>query len=490
MRSLKIRPKARPGRPSPRPPALLLISTLMLALASLPALGQTTPEPRREQLLNGLRTLLVHRPADPNVLVKLRVHSGAAFDLAGKEGMMSLLAAAMFDAEDFRFVEEDLGGRLEVKVDYDAINITVAAPARDFGRVIELLRSSLTNLQLTPEGVVRLRSERVERAGAEPVTAALTADRAAAARLFRPHPYARVTEGTPESLARVEYADLHLDHERFINPNNTTLVVVGGVEPKAVMRLLRQALGGWRKSDRLVPATFRRPEAPDARTLIVNRTGSDKYEVRLALAGLARTDRDRAAAEVLASLAAEHWRSASSELKGATVFARHESFRDGGLFRLGASAGSAAEAAGALAAAREVLRQLAAQQVTSARLEAARQEVAAAWARAAQGDEGAANLWLDAHTYDSTIVSGAEAQRALSSLTPAEVQRVAARLFQHTPAAAVAVGDAESLRAELARAGGVEIFGEAAGKVDAPPAVAPAAKDAPKQPAIQLKRPW
>jgi predicted Zn-dependent peptidase len=180
------------------------------------------------------------------------------------------------------------------------------------------------------------------------------------------------------------------------------------------------------------------------------------------------------------------------ELKNAVVSVRHESFRDGGLFRLGAAAASAAEAAATLAAAREVLRQLAAQPVTSAQLETARQATATAWAQTAQGDEGAANLWLDADTYNLPALSSPETLRTLNALTPAEVQRVAARLFQHTPAAAVAVGNADSLRAELARTGAIEVFGEAAGKIDAVPAAkgAPAAKDAPKQPVIQLKRPW
>jgi zinc protease len=486
MRSLKFRPQTRVRRSSAR----LLALVLVLALAWLPAFGQSLPEPRREKLLNGLRALIVHRPADANLLVKLRVHSGSAFDLAGKEGMMSLLAAAMFDEEDFRFVEEDLSGRLAVKLGYDAIDVTITAQARDFERVIELLRSSLTGFQLTPEVVARLRVVRAGRFAAEQVSAATVADRASAARLFRPHPYARLTDGTPESVARIEFADLHLARERFLHPNNATLVVVGGVEPKAVMRQLRQSLGGWRKGDRLVPATFRRPDAPDARTLVVNYAGTDRHEVRLALAGLARSDRERVAADLLARLAVERWQSASPELKGAALFVHHQSFRDGGIFRFGASVGSATEAAVALSSAREVLRQLATQPVTVAQLEAARRALAAERAEGSQDAIGAADQWLDAHTYDSDAVSGAETQKSLAALTPADLQRVAARLFQHAPATAVAVGDAERLRAELSRTGGVEIFGEAAEKTATPPAPAPAAaKDAPKQPAIQFKRP-
>ena len=71
-----------------------------------------------------------------------------------------------------------------------------------------------------------------------------------------------------------------------------------------------------------------------------------------------------------------------------------------------------------------------------------------------------------------------------ASLTASETQRVAARLFLHTPVAVVAFGDATQLRTELARGGAVEVFGEAA---EQPPPVEP---QKPKQPGLQLKRPY
>ena len=79
----------------------------------------------------------------------------------------------------------------------------------------------------------------------------------------------------------------------------------------------------------------------------------------------------------------------------------------------------------------------------------------------------------------------AETERALVSLTPGEAQRVAARLFLHTPVATVATGDAAQLRGELARVGAVEVFGEAATKPQ--PQTQPTPK--PQQPTLQLKRP-
>jgi predicted Zn-dependent peptidase len=89
----------------------------LLLIVSMPRVAdaQIVPEPQREQLLNGLTVLLVPRPEDANVRMHLRVKSGAAFDLTGKEGTMSLLGDVLFpDPATREFITDELGGSLDV----------------------------------------------------------------------------------------------------------------------------------------------------------------------------------------------------------------------------------------------------------------------------------------------------------------------------------------------------------------------------------------
>jgi len=469
---------------SPKIRLRALTAILLLCSAWVAAPAQSTPEPRREQLLNGLRILMWSRPADQNVLIRLRVHSGAAFDLAGKEGLMATLVDTMFDQQARDYVTEELGGRIEVVLGYDTIDITLAGRATDFDRLLELARNAVTNPQLTPENFERVRAARVKSLREKTPTAAEAADLAAAARLFGTYPYGRVTAGTPESLARAERGDILLLRERFLNPDNTTLVIVGSFEPKRVMRSMRESFGGWRKSDRAVPATFKLPEPPDERTLVVNRADAAGVELRLALRGFARTDIDSPAAQVIAAVARERWLAAMPELKERSAYARHDSYRENGIFRLGATLATPAEAAKALEAARKVLSDLSTNAPTAAELDAAKQAAVAALGANASGDESFAAAWLDEQTYKNTAATAQALARAAQSLNPGDAQRVAARLFLHTPVATVALGDAAQLRTELARVGAVEVFGEAAAK---PPQPQPTPK--PQQPNLQLKRP-
>ena len=463
-----------------RAPAALLL--LCCAWAAAPA--QSTPAPRREQLLNGLRILLWSRPADQNVLIKLRVHSGAAFDLAGREGLMATLVDAMFDQQTRDYVTEELGGRMEVVLGYDTIDITLAGRATDFERLLELARNAVTNPQLSPENFERVRTARIKSLREKTLTPAEAADRAVAARLFGTYPYGRATSGTPDTLARAERGDILLLRERFLNPDNTTLVIVGGFEPKMVMRELRESFGGWRKSDRAVPATFRLPDPPDERTLVVNQTDASGVELRLALRGFARTDIDSPAAQVIAQVVRARWLAAMPELRERAAFARHDAYRENGIFRMGATLKSPAEATKALEAARKILGDLSTNAPTATELENAKQSAASALGANASGDEATANAWLDEHTYQNSAATAQALWRAAQALTPGEAQRVAARLFLHAPVATVALGDAAQLRTELARVGAVEVFGEAAAKPAQPQ---PTPK--PQQPTLQLKRP-
>lgn len=461
-------------------PFKVLTALILLCAGWFAAPAQSATEPRREQLLNGLRILLLNRPGDSDVFIKLRVHNGAAFDLAGKEGLMATLADAMFDQQTRDYVTEELGGRIEVATDYDSISVTLAGRATDFDRLLELVRNAVTNPQLTPEAVERARTARLKAVSAGASASANQADLAVAARLFGTYPYGRAAGGTPESIARIERADLLLMRERFLYSNNTTLVIVGSFDAKRVLRSLRESLGGWRKSDVRIPSTFRLPDPPDTRTLVINRSDAPVTEVRLSLRGLARTDRDSPAAQLLAAVVRERWIASMPELKDRAPFVRHDSYRDGGIFRLSASVHSATEAAKALESARTILRDLSTKMMTAAELERAKRSLDAG----AQNPEALATTWLDEHSYNSGAATNSEMARAAGSLTPSEVQRVGARLFLNAPTATVAVGDAAQLRVELARINAVEVFGEAAAKPEPTP---PRTK--PQQPTIQLKRP-
>lgn len=442
-------------RTRPRRAARFAISLLLFALAFAPfqrvfALG-ITDEPQRDQLLNGLRVMMLPRSVDANVLIKLRINSGAAFDLAGKTGLMTLLGDMLFpDPETRSFFVEDLGGKLDVATDMDSIEITMTGHSAEFERMIELLRTAVVSTPITAENLNRLRGERLKIMQELAVVPATLADESIGVRLFREFPYGRPVAGTPETLARIDRADLLLARERFLTPDNATLVVIGGVEERRAMRALRQLLGTWRKSDKLVPSTFRQPDPPDTRILLVDMAGVETSDVRIACRGLARSDRDVAAVSLLALVAAEKWKAALPQLERSQFFVRHDAHILPGAFVMGASV-KAADSGAVFDTARTVLSGLAQAPIPAADVDRVKAE--ALKTLRLQGDQPAtlARLWLDVETY--RLPSLSDQLNALGSVTAADIQRVAAKLFAGGAFASIAVGSTSIIKPILDRDG-------------------------------------
>jgi predicted Zn-dependent peptidase len=254
-----------------------------------------------------------------------------------------------------------------------------------------------------------------------------------------------------------------LARERFLNPNNATMVIIGGVQTGRAMRTLRQLLGVWRKSEQVIPATFRQPTPPDPRTLIINAPADQSAEVRLAVRGFARQDPDTAAATVLASVARQRWTKLLPDLERSPVFVRHEPFALPGIFSLGATVENLL-AGKTLATAQEAIRSLVTSPVTSAELEVAKTEISQANKDAMKPDQ-LADALLDVDTYGLPTV--AEQNRAFVALSPNDLQRAASRLFREGSLATVVVGNSELVKTQIERFGKVEMMGELETKPDA-----------------------
>lgn len=401
------------------------------------------------------------------MLVKLRIHSGAAFDLAGKAGTMALLGDVLFpDPNTREYFTEEMQGRLSVATDYDSITITMQGRAREFERIIEILRTALVTTQMTPENITRARDGRTKIIKETSVLPSAVADRAIAARLFGDFPYGRPYNGTVESLERVDRRDVMLARERFLNPNNSTLIIVGDIQPGRARRALRQLLGIWRKSESIVPATFTQPATPESSTLMINAPADQSVEIRLAVRGFARQDPDAAAAAVLAIVARQRWERLLPDLARSPIFVRRDAFALPGMFVMGATVDNLL-AGKTLATAREVMKSLASTPISTTELEQAKNEAVALANKELAKPDGLAEAWLDIETYKLPSIT-VQASK-LSAISPEDVRRVAARLVEKPAFATVVVGNSELVKTQIEQLGKVEIMGQMDPKPDPKP---------------------
>ena len=256
-----------------------------------------------------------------------------------------------------------------------------------------------------------------------------------------------------------------LARDRFLSPNNATLVIVGGVDRTRAMRALRQLLGGWRKSDELVPASFRSPTPADARILIANHAESSEIEVRLATRGLARGDRDYAAANLLASVVNQRWQKL---VPNAKLSVKHDAHALPGMLVMSARADTA-RAAGVLESARAVMKSVLQLPPSDEEFAAAKLEVSGSVDGMSADEKLATNL-LNIEAYSLPNIN--DQMQAWNTLSPADVQRVATRLLKDATVASVVVGNVSDLKSGLASLN-VEVLGDAKSNAVAPQAATP-----------------
>lgn len=428
---------------------------------------------QHQQLLNGLDIFILNQPANPRVVIKLRIHSGASFDLSGKEGTMALVGETFFsDPAVHEYFIEQLNGHLEVKTDFDYLDITMSGRASDFETMIDALRNGLIIKPLTNEIVTKVRTERIEAIGKITGSDAyLTdmADRAAVARLFgQRHPYARSINGSPESLLRITRNDLLLARERFVNPNNATLAIVGGIDDKQAKFVIRQLLGQWRKSETVTPATFRQPEQPDPRPLVIDFGNSATLStqapslthLRLAMIGLPRSNPESAACQMLARIALMRWIKINPKLTASlsSPFGRHDGRILSGIIMMGATV-PIEEASNALKSGRQILESLIDTPPATDEVTDARATLIQSIGRANRADRVSDAAELTAESIldtDIGLVTSDKLSQEISRYTAHDLQQIAVKLFKDAPPAMIAMGNASLLKSSLAAIGPIE----------------------------------
>lgn len=389
-----------------------------VAVFALTSAAQRSSAPKVEKLLNGMRVLIWNDPSATNVTVKVRVHSGTAFDPQGKEGVMSLLAESFFPNEGTReFFREDLGGSLEVTANYDYLQVSATSKADQFLTMLESIAAATATPTIDKETTSKLVAGRIEKIKELEKDPSYIADLAAAKRLYGTFPYGRPELGSAESVSRINFADLLEAKQRFLGADNATVAISGNVDAALAYRAARRYFGAWLKSDKIAPSTFKQPESPDTRPLIIPSGTTAGTVVRYALRGVSRNDRLYPASYVLASVLESRLEQNLGELKASNAFVRNEAHVLPGTLFVGMDVANSEAASG------NVVSMMLARPVTAEEMAAARSSVLAL--KTSTEDED----WLDADTYNQSSL--AQARKAFENVSLADVQLLAESLSKN-----------------------------------------------------------
>lgn len=114
------------------------------------------------------------------------------------------------------------------------------------------------------------------------------------------HPYHQTVRGTPESLKRITRQDLLAFYQKYYRSDTMILVVVGDVTVEQVKKQCQALFGDWSVPGK--PPAYEIPVVPlagQAGRKVVSMPDKSEVIVRLGHQGIARSDPDYYACEVL-----------------------------------------------------------------------------------------------------------------------------------------------------------------------------------------------
>jgi len=406
---------------------------LTLMTASISAVSQTPnlPAPRDNKLLNGARLLVWNDAKSNKVSVKIRIHSGSAFDPLGKEGVMQLLSDILFPTQVTKeFFTEDLNGSFEIVSNYDYIQINASGDADKFLTILETLAPVITNPTINKETTEKVKAVLLERVKELEKNPTYIADRAAAKQLFGNFPYGRPALGTPESIAKIDFADLLTAEQKFLTADNATIAISGKVDQDFALRAIKRLFGSWLKADKKIPATFAQPDAPATRLVKIEMPNIDKMYVTTAIDTVGRSEKDFWATQALAKLWQKKYCFGSEDsrmgvlnyephlLRGVYFIRQHEKPSETpevnrnpcSFFMLSADGKTVTEI------------------ITQIEFETAKQAILADFQRKTASMVDYLDLWLDTDTYK--LVSVKDEAQKINAVTLADLQRISDKLLK------------------------------------------------------------
>jgi predicted Zn-dependent peptidase len=450
-----------PSRPdqSAAPPA-----AAAKAPPAVPALGPTPelrlPEQQKFTLPNGLAVRLVESRRLPIVAVHLvLLEGGAARDPADLPGLASFTAAMVTEGTRTRSsiqLSDELGflgATLGAGASMDAAYLSGSALSRDLPKLLELLADVAMNPAFPAPDFARVQDQRKVSLLQQRDQPGAIASKTFGKLFWGTHPYGHWAGGTEASVARTTREDLarfHADHWR---PGAAELVVVGDVDAATLRAELTKALGGWKGS---APARPAAAEVPVARlqSVLVEKGGAPQTFLILGMPGMARSDPDYVAAQVLFQVlgggsASRLFRDLREE-KGYTygLSARVSAQRQGGVSYLGGSV--RADATGQ--AVRDLLAQVSALRdvpVPAAELDDSKDGIV----RSLPGDfstvSGIAGRVAEQVVHALPDDWWARYPAAVRAVTSADLTRVARRFLDPARLTTVMVGDPAVVKPQL-----------------------------------------
>ncbi|HEV8715154.1 MAG TPA: pitrilysin family protein [Candidatus Binatia bacterium] len=280
-------------------PFILSLILLLVYAAPTPA----APLGTRTVLDNGATLLVAERPGIPMVVMNILFKTGAVADPDSKAGLANLTASlltrgtkkhttqSLAEALDF------LGASLNVDADYETTTVSLTTLTKNLEPAFALVSEVVLSPTFPLAELERTRKEIEGGLQSYEEDPGWVAQKAFLAKLYPHHPYGRLVEGQPATLATLTQADVRKFHQTYYRPNNAIIALAGEITQEQAVDLLHRHFAGWQPAD--IPSlTWPDSQPPSAERVTLDKKVS-QANVVLGHSGIARSNPDYYAVQLM-----------------------------------------------------------------------------------------------------------------------------------------------------------------------------------------------
>lgn len=196
---------------------------------------------------NGVRLVVLPRPDSPSVAFKFYIGSGSQFERAEQHGISHMMEHSLFKSTlkhsgpELYAAIEDYGGQINAYTHREYLALSAQVQSDYWQPVLELLAEILSEPAFEPQLIEKEVKVVLEEIRRKQDNQSQVWDLLMQA-IWGDDIFTRVILGTTETVSNFKAADVREYYEERFSGPNTSIAVVGDVEPNAVAAVLNEAL--------------------------------------------------------------------------------------------------------------------------------------------------------------------------------------------------------------------------------------------------------
>jgi zinc protease len=212
------------------------------------------PTPQETKLNNGLRVIVVSRPALPLLSAEVLIGQGAAADPAGLAGTATMTGELLtkgtesMSAPEIAQTIESLGGSIGSGAGRETSAANIQVMSRNAEPALKILADVVLHPTFKPEEIDRLRNQRLDYlrvALQQPGSLArFVTERA----VFGSGAFGHAVNGTLETLPKIKRDEITAMYQKYYRPGNAAFILAGDVTLAQAKTYAESLFGGWKNS--------------------------------------------------------------------------------------------------------------------------------------------------------------------------------------------------------------------------------------------------